>query len=140
MSQTISEFKGRYFFLSNFFPAPVIVWGRRFQSNEAAFQAAKCPSRMDEFCGLDPSKAKRLGRQVQLRPDWEDVKDEIMRLICKAKFIQNPGLMDQLIKTGDAQLVEGNTWGDRVWGVCNGAGENRLGKILMALRQEFTTG
>ena len=54
-----------------------------------------------------------------------------------AKFTQNPGLLDKLLATGDAELVEGNTWGDQVWGVCDGVGENHLGKTLMRIRSEL---
>lgn len=138
MSNTITEFKGNHFFLSNFYVAPVIYQGVRFENNEAAFQAAKCPERMNEFRGLNPSKAKRLGRRVKLRPDWEEVKCDVMYQVCKAKFSQNPDLAQKLIETGDAELVEGNTWGDRIWGVCDGVGENNLGKILMRIRKELS--
>lgn len=57
--------------------------------------------------------------------------------VCRAKFLQNPDLADKLVATGDAELIEGNTWGDTVWGVCNGSGENRLGEILMRVRSEI---
>lgn len=137
MNNTISTFKGDYFFLSNFYVVPVFYQGIRFESSEAAFQAAKCPERMQDFCGLNPQMAKRLGRRVALRPDWEEVKYNVMYQICKAKFLQNPELVKRLIETGDAELVEGNTWGDKVWGVCNGAGENHLGKVLMRIREEL---
>lgn len=139
MSNTIDEFRGRYFFLSNFYTAPVIYQGIRFENNEAAFQAAKCPERMTEFCGLTPNAAKRLGRRVQLRPDWETVKYDVMYEVCMAKFTQNPDLLSKLLDTGDAELIEGNTWGDRVWGVdmYRAIGENHLGKILMRVRAEL---
>ncbi len=140
MDKATTLFKGDYFFLSNFYVAPVVYQGIRFENNEAAFQAAKCPERMRDFCGLNPQAAKRLGRRVELRPDWEAIKYDVMYQVCKAKFTQNPDLLDKLLSTGDAELVEGNTWGDRVWGVCNGVGENNLGKILMRLRQEFREG
>ena len=126
-----------YYFLSNFYSAPVTYNGMCFENNEAAFQAAKCPERMTEFCRLNPSEAKRLGRRVKLRGDWEAVKDTVMYEICKAKFSQNPDLADQLVATKDAELIEGNTWGDRIWGVCDVVGENRLGKILMRIRAEM---
>lgn len=137
MSKAITEFKGNNFFLSNFFVVPVFYQGIRFESSEAAYQAAKCPERMQEFCGLSPQKAKRLGRRVELRHDWEEVKCDVMYQICKAKFLQNPSLARRLIETEDAELVEGNTWGDQVWGVCNGVGDNNLGKILMRIRHEL---
>lgn len=127
MGVSISEFRGEYYFLSNFYSAPVTYNGMCFENNEAAFQAAKCPERMTEFCRLNPSEAKRLGRRVKLRGDWEAVKDTVMYEICKAKFSQNPDLADKLVATKDAELIEGNTWGDRIWGVCDGVGENRLG-------------
>lgn len=115
MGVSISEFRGEYYFLSNFYSAPVTYNGMCFENNEAAFQAAKCPERMTEFCRLNPSEAKRLGRRVKLRGDWEAVKDAVMYEICKAKFSQNPDLADKLVATKDAELIEGNTWGDRIW-------------------------
>lgn len=137
MDNAITIFKGDNFFLSNFYVAPVVYQGIRFENNEAAFQAAKCPERMRDFCGLSPQAAKRLGRRVELRPDWEAVKYDVMYEVCMAKFTQNPVLLDKLFATGDAELVEGNTWGDQVWGVCNGVGENHLGKTLMRIRSEL---
>lgn len=138
MSDAITEFKGKNFFLSNFYVVPVVYQGVRFESSEAAFQAAKCPERMQEFCGLTPSESKKLGRRAELRPNWDEVKYDVMYQVCKAKFSQNPELAKMLIETGDAELVEGNTWGDRIWGVCKGVGENNLGKILMRVRSELS--
>lgn len=137
MSSAITTFRDNNFFLSNFYPAPVVYQGVRFENSEAAFQAAKCPRRMREFCSLSPSEAKKLGRHVGLRIDWEEVKLGVMYQVCKAKFLQNPDLARKLIDTGDAELIEGNTWGDTVWGVCNGVGENNLGKTLMRIREEL---
>ncbi len=134
---TIHEFRNQYYFLSNFYPAPVVYRGLKFKNNEAAFQSAKCIDFRERFCGLNASEAKRLGRSVRLRPDWEQVKNDVMYEICYCKFSQNPKLGKMLIDTGDAELIEGNTWGDQVWGVCNGKGENRLGKILMRVRSRL---
>lgn len=64
----------------------------------------------------------------------------IMYEICKAKFRQNPDLAERLISTSDFELIEGNNWGDHIWGVCDGYGENRLGKILMRIREELIHG
>lgn len=136
-NKAITSFKGDYFFLSNFYSAPVSYGGFLFQNNEAAFQAAKCPERMRQFCGLNPRDAKRLGCLVKLRPDWELVKYDVMYEVCKSKFTRNPDLRAKLLATGEAELIEGNTWGDQEWGVCRGVGENHLGKTLMKIRSEL---
>ena len=135
----IKEFRGKYYFLSNFYEAPVVYDGITYQNNEAAFQSAKVldKSIREKFSMLDPSSAKRKGRHVQLRSDWENVKFDIMYEICKAKFSQNKELRNRLLATGNEHLEEGNTWGDRIWGTVNGKGQNNLGKILMRLRDEL---
>ena len=135
----IDNFAGRYFFLSNFFSAPVTWEGRTYLNNEAAFQSAKCikDSMRDKYTHLDPSKAKRAGRNTILRQDWEDIKEQVMYEVCFAKFTQNPELGKKLVETGDATLVEGNDWGDKTWGMVKGVGQNKLGKILMKIREEI---
>lgn len=139
MLQKIDKFDGDFAFLSNFYPAPISMDGMSFQSSEAAYQAQKCLNTMDkfQFCTLDPRAAKKLGRKVKIRPDWEDIKDEVMARILNLKFRQNPNLGNLLIATGDAELIEGNTWMDIYWGVCDGVGENHLGKLLMQVRREL---
>lgn len=136
----INRFEGKYFFLSNFYSAPVAYEGLTYLNNEAAFQSAKILSGREQFAKLDPSAAKKLGRHVALRSDWEDVKCNVMYEIVLAKFTQNPKLKDKLLETGDQHLEEGNTWGDKVWGTVNGVGENNLGKILMKVREEIRNG
>lgn len=84
-----------------------------------------------------PGRAKRMGRMVQLRGDWEQVKFNIMLDIVLAKFHQHKDLSEALLDTGDATLIEGNTWHDTTWGVCNGVGTNWLGKILMMVRAQL---
>lgn len=132
----ISRFDDKYAFLSNFHICPVEFEGLKYTSSEAAFQAQKTLSeeKRAEFCALAPGESKRLGRKVDLRPDWEEVKDQIMYDICYAKFTQNPKLALKLINTGTEELIEGNTWNDTYWGVCNGVGQNKLGQTLMKLR------
>ena len=141
MPRIINEFRNDYFFLSNFYEAPVTWEGMTYGSNEAAFQGAKVLTREEReaFISLSPLKARHLGRQVQLRPDWEEVKTQVMTEIVRAKFTQHPGLAARLIATGDAQLIEGTTWHDTCWGVdlSTGKGENRLGQILMQVRAEL---
>lgn len=136
----ISDFRGKYFFLSNFYTAPVTYNGITYQNNEAAFQAQKTLERnlQYQFSQLNPSQAKKLGRKIPLRKDWEQVKYQIMYEIVKAKFEQNLALRESLLATGDAYLEEGNTWGDRIWGTVNGEGQNWLGKILMKVREELS--
>ena len=133
----INEFRGKYYFLSNFYEAPVTWNGLTYLNNEAAFQSAKTFSDRECFTNLDPSSAKKLGRKVQLRSDWENVKDDVMYEICKAKFSQNTELKKRLLSTGNENLEEGNTWGDKIWGTVHGIGENRLGKILKRIREEL---
>lgn len=134
----IDEFRGKYFFLSNFYNVKVMYNGLSYLNNEAAFQAQKDPTRVKEFLNLNPSEAKRLGRRVKLRADWEKVKDDIMTEIVRNKFTQNKNLMQKLLDTEDEELIEGNTWNDRYWGVCDGKGKNILGKILMGLRANIS--
>lgn len=135
----IDKFRGKYYFLSNFYNAKITYDGLEYLNNESAFQSAKLKdvSKRKSFCSLDPSSAKRKGRHVQLRHDWEKVKFDIMYEIVKAKFTQNKDLAIKLLETGNEELVEGNTWGDRIWGKCNGVGKNNLGKILMKVREEI---
>ena len=137
MNNKIDEFRGKYYFLSNFYNAPVTVYGFTYENNEAAFQAQKQSSICHTFQHLNPSQAKSKGRKVKLRPDWEYVKDDIMYDICLCKFKQNKDLREKLIATGNAELIEGNTWNDCYWGVCKGRGKNKLGKILMQIREEL---
>lgn len=135
----IEKFRDNYFFLSNFYEIPVFYNGLVYQNNESAFQAQKCILSTDriKFINLNPSEAKTLGRKVHLRKDWENVKVDIMADIVKAKFDQNPDLKEKLLNTKDEYLVEGNTWGDKIWGQVNGQGQNLLGNILMNLRSEY---
>lgn len=135
----IDKFDGEFSFLSNFFECPVTFDGLTFRNSEAAYQAQKTLDVKDrmEFTTLTGGKAKRKSRKIQLRSDWDKVKFDIMYKICSVKFNQNPELAQRLLETGEEELVEGNTWNDRIWGVCNGQGMNMLGKILMRIRSEL---
>ena len=133
MKQTlIDSFSGEYDFLSNFYMIPLVYEGITYTNSEAAFQAAKI------FYPGDKGR-----RAITLRSDWESVKDGIMLDILRAKFKQNPHLRRLLIETGDAVLVEGNTWHDCYWGDCHcpkcqsKPGKNMLGKLLMKVRNEL---
>lgn len=137
-NKVIDKFDREYHFLSNFASISLTFRGHHFTNAEAAFQSQKCSQRISEFENLNPSQAKRLGRQVPIRPDWKDVRDQVMYEVVYEKFYQNPEACERLKATGDATLIEGNTWNDRYWGVCNGKGQNRLGEILMRVREELS--
>ena len=135
---TINRFEGKYLFLSNFANIPVVYEGLNYRNSEAAFQAQKT---LDEevkknFVCMSPSEAKKAGKKLKLRDDWEQVKDMIMYRIVRMKFLTNEEWQQALINTFPSHLVEGNSWGDTYWGVCNGVGENKLGKILETVRAE----
>ncbi len=136
----IEEFKGEYRFLSNFWYNPVRMGSRMYPTNEHAFQAAKTnvTSQRDEIrFASTPAQAKLLGRSVTLCENWEEIKLEVMYRINRQKFRYNEELKDKFLSTLGMELVEGNNWGDEYWGVCNGVGENHLGKILMHIRYEL---
>ena len=134
----IDRFQGEYEFLSNFYPAEVVYNNRSFRTVEHAYQAAKTLDAGSMFAiqvATYPGDAKRLGRMVPLRQDWESVKVGVMELLLERKFA-DPSLSEKLISTYPSQLVEGNTWGDEFWGVDvkTKLGQNRLGRLLMILR------
>jgi len=136
----ISGFFGEYRFLSNFWPATVRFEGQVYPTVEHAYQGAKCvdPTMREQIrLAKRPGKAKKLGSKVKPRADWDEVRAEVMRHLVSQKFQRHSELGDQLLATGNAELVEENSWGDTFWGVCEGEGENRLGRILMEVRQEL---
>jgi len=138
----IDSFQGDYRFLSNFWRARVLFHGTYWATAEHAYQAAKTFDlgwKLEVQQMSTPGLAKKRGRIVELRPCWETIKVLIMKQIVEAKFSQDHFCMQSLLATGQAQLVEGNTWGDVFWGVCKGVGHNHLGRILMEVRTSLTT-
>lgn len=144
----ITEFDGKYAFLSNFYHAPFTYDGIEYPTNEHFFQAMKTldqEERKKIAAAATPGKAKRMGRQVQLREDWEEVKYTAMRVGVERKFDTHLELASKLIATGDAILIEGNSWHDNTWGSCFCskcaaiAGKNWLGEILMERRKELVS-
>lgn len=136
----IDRFKEEYEFLSNFYYSPIEKDGIKYPTVEHLFQASKTLDIEDHMFIATvayPWQAKKLGRSVQLRSDWEQIKDDVMYDAVYRKFTQNPNLKAKLLATGDVQLVEGNTWRDYYWGVCDGVGENRLGQTLMEVRERL---
>ena len=142
----IDGFDGEYAFLSNFYPSPIRGDdGILYPTVEHFFQAMKTEDldyRKRIAWAATPGQAKRMGRQLQLRPDWEAVKEDYMRIALVKKF-SNPELKAALIATGDADLIEGNTWHDNHWGdcrcenCCDKEGLNWLGRLLMIVRNYY---
>jgi ribA/ribD-fused uncharacterized protein len=141
----ITHFSHEYDWLSNFYSCPVKYEGLTYMNSEAAYQAQKTLDINERklFCTRNPSLAKLEGRQVELRKDWEIVKDKIMYEIVYAKFSQNNDLKKKLLETDNEFLVEGNWWHDNHYGDCYcekcrlTKGENILGQILMRVRTEL---
>lgn len=133
----IDSFSGDNRFLSNFWPCQVMMEGNLYSSVEHAYVAAKTihPTVRSDIRALaTPGKVKRFGKKLILRPGWNKMKMGYMINLVHYKFIHSPELMAMLVATGDQVLIEGNTWGDTYWGMCDGVGTNHLGRILMHLR------
>ena len=139
LRKMIDAFQGAYRWLSNFEPAQVVLDGDWYNTVEHAYQAAKTldpnERRMVAMAGT-PNEAKKAGRLVGIRNDWEDVKDSVMLDLLRQKF-HIPHLRAMLLNTEEQHLIEGNWWGDTYWGVCRGNGRNRLGELLMKVRDEL---
>lgn len=137
--EPITRFDGEYFFLSNFSYNPIEFESISYRTVEHAYQAAKTliPEVRMEISKLRyAGQAKRQGRKVELRDDWQDIKLEVMRELLEKKF-RIPKLRKLLAQTYRRELIEGNTWGDTFWGQCPiGKGENHLGQILMSIRAQ----
>jgi ribA/ribD-fused uncharacterized protein len=143
VSVPIKEFEGYYGFLSNFYECPVAFEGVIYKSSEHAFQAAKSldPDVRKHIASRETcANAKRAGKRIKpLREDWDYIKDSIMEEIVRDKFARNEDLRAKLLETGDRELIEGNRWNDRYWGVSlrDNEGQNKLGQILMKIRGEL---
>jgi ribA/ribD-fused uncharacterized protein len=141
-SAVIDSFSAEFAFLSNFYPAAIRFEGITYPTVEHAFQAQKTHDdgeRQRIAACASPGRAKGLGRGVRLRKDWESAKVGIMTELVRLKFQTHDDLRDRLLATGEVQLIEGNSWNDRFWGVCGGQGKNWLGRILMQVRGELRT-
>lgn len=137
-TEPILFFDGEWRFLSNFHPSAVWFEGILFPTVEHAFQAAKTldlNQRRAIAAEPTPGRAKRAGRKLALRQDWEEIKVGVMRTLVQLKFLSSPELAVLLLSTGDSHLEEGNRWNDRLWGTVDGIGQNHLGRILMETRQ-----
>ena len=142
MVDKITLFKDDNGFLSNFYPVEIELDGIVYPSVEHAFQSFKTHDpEMKEKIKAAPKawQAKRIGRNLKLSmsvPAWNTLRVAIMYKLVKQKFSKEP-FRSKLLATGNAELIEGNWWGDTFWGVSMGKGENHLGKILMLVREEL---
>jgi ribA/ribD-fused uncharacterized protein len=134
----IDRFVGEFRFLSNFYPSIIRFGGCSWSSVEHAYQALKSDDPVTQRMirtASTPGEAKRLGKLIVVRPDWDEVRVDVMRRLVWLKF-ENPFVRPLLLATDNAELVECNTWGDVFWGTCGGVGQNVLGKILMETRDK----
>ena len=136
----------KYGCFSNFYPSIIEYEGIRYNSLESAFQAAKTSNQEDriKLSRMNPGHAKRYGRQVSLRSDWEEVKVDIMTELIRNKAFHNPEFCKALIDSKGAYIVEDTTgWHDNYWGDCQCGNcrlkfkHNVLGKCLMKVRDEI---
>jgi len=146
----IDSFSGRWRFLSNFHPCTIEFQGIKYPTVEHYYVAMKiktdqqldgknitlidCREMISRI--KDPAKVKQLGKVLKLRKDWDKIKLDTMLWGVREKF-KDKDLRQLLIDTSEHEIVEGNNWGDKFWGVCGGVGENHLGKILMKVRKEI---
>jgi ribA/ribD-fused uncharacterized protein len=135
MSKKIDVFTGRYRPFSNF-------GGTLPITSEHLFQAMKGTTWEEQLYVLaapTPGEAKKRGRRIKCRPDWENVKVQIMWCVIQAKFASGTEFAQLLLDTGDSDLIEGNWHGDSFWGFDFKAevGQNMLGNLLMEWREQL---
>jgi predicted NAD-dependent protein-ADP-ribosyltransferase YbiA (DUF1768 family) len=131
----ITSFKGEHAFLSNFYKFDGRI------TTEHIFQSLKTEHPLWQTFILDaeePGDAKTRGRMAPMREGWDDMRVAVMSNVLKIKFRPGSVMLQKLIDTGDAELIEGNWWGDKFWGVCDGTGLNHLGKELMKIRRFYS--
>lgn len=146
MPEIIKEFRDEYSWMSNFAPYSFNDGRRTWPTVEHYFQACKTDKYSDFKLIVNagtPAIAKSLGRKARLRKDWNEVKFDVMLNAIRMKLEQNKELIDKLLLTGKAEIIEGNYWHDNYWGDCycpkckHIPGENFNGKIFMLLRSEY---
>lgn len=157
----IDSFTGRFRFLSNFFEVPIrdpLLIPEKpdliVPSSEHSYQARKGKFASDRWFILrkwdeetesyvwrKPRETKHAWKKVALRENWDEIKIDQMVEVIRLKFSRDSGLAALLLGTGHAQLIEGNWWKDKFWGVhSDGVGLNHLGRILMHRRDELRSG
>lgn len=148
----INSFYGRWAFLSNPYPSPLVMGGITYPTAEHAYHAHKSDRRVDRYIIAEAAtamKAKKLGRALDLPSDWQEVRRyQVMRAVLWAKFTHHRQRTEALLATGDAVLIEGQSvgdrWHDQHWGdcycgrpKCRAPGANHLGFMLMELRHRL---
>lgn len=150
----ITVFKGKYNFLSNFYPCKIEYQGITYNSVETYYVAMKCNNDQmidgryytsadfrELVANMAPGKAKQLGKVIKIRSDWDEKRLGFMEWGLHEKF-KIEELKEMLLSTGDVAIIEGNYWHDNFYGQCTcekcfGKGENNLGKLLMQIRSEL---
>lgn len=134
----VERFRGEYGWLSNFADVQIPLKGVVYPSVEHAYMAQKSSDpEWIKFCMFHTAgKVKRKSREIEVRPDWDDVKLDVMQVCLTRKFNQEP-FRTKLIQTGDMYIQEGNYHNDKFWGFClkTNEGENHLGKMIMKIRE-----
>jgi len=140
LPEAITAFKSEWRFLNNTFPHPVTLDGVTYISVERAFQASRSsdPAYRELIRTTRAGLAAKVGRRVQPPEEWSAQQDRLMEGLLREKFSSLP-LRIALLGTGQAELIAVNKKAERYWGVCGGTGENRLGKMLMALRHALSS-
>lgn len=143
----IDNFRGGYCWLSNSHPCLIVHNDIPFDSVEHAYQHAKFEDgyvrlaiRLARTAWVAKAEARRAEKAGLRRPDWEEVKLAVMLDLLRIKFTAHTDLQTRLLATGERELIEGNSWGDTFWGVCQGKGSNHLGRLLMQVREELRAG
>lgn len=142
--QVIDSFSGPYERFSNFYPVTIYWNNFNFKSVEHAYVASKSKSfefwyEIAKLPHDSAGKAKRMGRKIVIRDDWQMLKLSFMRKFLYQKFNYHE-FKELLLSTGDATIIEGNYWHDNYWGNCSCKkciefeGQNQLGKLLMKIR------
>jgi len=151
----INNFRGKWFFLSNFYPCLIEHRGIKYPSVEHYYVAMKIndmqlingvyytPNDFRELISkIEPaSEVKKISKKLKLRNNWDEKKIDFMKWGLKEKF-KDEKISELLLSTGEEDLVEGNWWHDNIWGSCycyqcGNTGENLLGKLLMEIREEI---
>jgi ribA/ribD-fused uncharacterized protein len=151
----IKKFQGRYFFMSNFYPVEIEHNGIKYPTVEAYYVAMKADKMqflngtyytLDDFREMvaslkEPAFAKKIGKMISVRKDWDDIKFDIMKWGINEKF-KDEKLKEDLLATRDLEIIESNVWHDNYWGSCDcnkckSKGKNHLGKLLMEVRDEL---